>query len=461
MKNKKIADRLMIALILCFATTMLIRIYIYDNYFMDMLAFVIEAALVGGAADWFAVTALYKKPLGISYHTAIIPRNREKVIKAISSAVENELLSQQTLHNKIREVNFTDILIKFIDEHIKKDGYFYGSVKKYSVRILDSIDSDAIAVFMEKGIKKTLVEINTTNLLNKIFTHSTEHNSYEKPFQEFIDYITLKILSAGTKYEIIDILSKQVKENIESKKGVKKSLLRFAFNFAQDTKGINIEEAAESIQKEIGEILFKLKDLNNPLHIQMIDKVRESLEKFIKDDEAIYLIEIWKTTIIEEIQIKNEINNGIKDAIFAVKLIIENNILKGDSLPDNFKGSEDLRLYTENLVTLINWIKKQVTLYWEELKCDVKAKERIECYIKKLIFRVVKKEHSLIGDIVEKSLGNLTDDALNSFIEVKAGNDLHWIRINGCIVGAIFGLVVFLFVNEIYMPIITKIFFIP
>lgn len=50
--------------------------------------FVSEASLVGGLADWFAVTALFRKPLGWPYHTALIPRNRDKLIMGVSKMVQ-------------------------------------------------------------------------------------------------------------------------------------------------------------------------------------------------------------------------------------------------------------------------------------------------------------------------------------------------------------------------------------
>jgi uncharacterized membrane-anchored protein YjiN (DUF445 family) len=57
-----------------------------------------EAAMVGALADWFAVTALFRHPLGIPIpHTAIIPHRREKIIESIVSMVQNEWLSPDVI----------------------------------------------------------------------------------------------------------------------------------------------------------------------------------------------------------------------------------------------------------------------------------------------------------------------------------------------------------------------------
>ena len=70
MKNKKLANRILLFLFLGFSLITLFRIFILDNFTVRMLSFTIEAALVGGVADWFAVTALFKEPLGFPWHTA-------------------------------------------------------------------------------------------------------------------------------------------------------------------------------------------------------------------------------------------------------------------------------------------------------------------------------------------------------------------------------------------------------
>src|SRR5690242_532014 len=66
-----------------------------------------EAGVVGGLADWFAVSALFRHPLGMPIpHTALLPNNREKMTKALVSMVENELLSKETIRARLRQIRF-------------------------------------------------------------------------------------------------------------------------------------------------------------------------------------------------------------------------------------------------------------------------------------------------------------------------------------------------------------------
>src|SRR5690349_10633783 len=67
-----------------------------------------EAALVGGLADWFAVRALFTHPLGITIfpHTALIPRNRARIVREISNLVQNEWLTKEMMLNRIDAFDF-------------------------------------------------------------------------------------------------------------------------------------------------------------------------------------------------------------------------------------------------------------------------------------------------------------------------------------------------------------------
>ena len=62
--------------------------YPFNNTFAGgLLSSVFGAAMIGGLADWFGVSALFRKPLGIPFKTEIIPRNREKIFNALSDMV--------------------------------------------------------------------------------------------------------------------------------------------------------------------------------------------------------------------------------------------------------------------------------------------------------------------------------------------------------------------------------------
>jgi uncharacterized membrane-anchored protein YjiN (DUF445 family) len=84
------ADKTLCIVFVLFLLSLGLHLSYPQNLLADLLLFCSEAALVGGIADWFAVTALFEKPLGFPYHTAILPRRREAFIEASVTLVQQE-----------------------------------------------------------------------------------------------------------------------------------------------------------------------------------------------------------------------------------------------------------------------------------------------------------------------------------------------------------------------------------
>ncbi|HEX3015912.1 MAG TPA: DUF445 family protein, partial [Desulfobacteria bacterium] len=114
-RNK--ANITLVVVLIAFVLITLARYLNGNNSTLQLLHFVLEAALVGGIADWFAVTAIFRKPFGFPYHTALIPRNREKVIGGVSAMVEKDLLSLGSIRHKLAAVRYDQLIINWLDQN--------------------------------------------------------------------------------------------------------------------------------------------------------------------------------------------------------------------------------------------------------------------------------------------------------------------------------------------------------
>ncbi|MHC1685267.1 MAG: DUF445 family protein [Clostridiaceae bacterium] len=456
MENKRKADRLLGILLVAFIINVFIRIYVHKGFYTDMISFVIEAALIGGIADWFAITALFKKPLGFPWHTAIIPRNRDKVVDAIANMVENELLSEKTLKGKIKEIKIINVIINFIDNSIKEGNEIFKLVEKVGNGILNNLDADKLARVIEKGLKNSLRDIDLSIYLNNIVKFVIENGQCKNMFISMLDSLIVKAKEENTKDAIENVINKAIDDELNKATGLKRMMMELALGVARETKSVNVSEAAISIQQQLIEMLIRLKDENDPLHIEMISKIQEIVQDLTNNQKALEDMESWKQETIDKVLVYTEFREILENVIRALRYGIKAENLKSNNLLVQSGENETVQIYINNVVLTNSWIKQQLRKYWEELKDNEKAKDTIDGYIKEVIFKIIQSEHKFIGVIVKKVLNNLTDDSLNQFIEQKAGNDLHWIRINGCLVGGIFGLLVFLFINGVYLPIVTK-----
>ena len=98
------ADKTLLIVFILFLGIMYLHLCYPHSLAVDGLLFASEAALVGGIADWFAVTALFRKPLGFPYHTAILPRRREAFIEASVTLVQQEFFSRRKIFHHLEKI---------------------------------------------------------------------------------------------------------------------------------------------------------------------------------------------------------------------------------------------------------------------------------------------------------------------------------------------------------------------
>ena len=105
------ADRVLFLAFLVFLLALFVHLQLPHSVFASGFLFCAEAALVGGIADWFAVTALFRKPLGFPYHTAILPRRRQSFIKASVTMVQKEFFSRRKVFRHLERLHLMPMLI--------------------------------------------------------------------------------------------------------------------------------------------------------------------------------------------------------------------------------------------------------------------------------------------------------------------------------------------------------------
>lgn len=444
MNNKKLANRILIFLFFSFSIITLFRIFVFDNFIVELLGFTIEAALVGGIADWFAITALFKEPLGFSWHTALIPKNREKVIEAVSNMVEGELLSYKFIESKVEEIHIVNLLISYVENNNTKNS-IDKLIEKYGQDILAKFDTNKIAEYIEEFLKDKLKNVDISLKIKKVFEWAIQNGEYERFLEAIVNGLIIAVKKDSTKEEIYKIINDEVQKSKNKTKGFKRMFFEVALDIAEGTNSVNIRDAANSMQKELIEILTNMKDKKHPMHKRLDQIFKEAAQKMETDDSVSNSIEIWKEEIISRIYLKDELEKLINGVIKIT-----------DKAPSEVETySEEVSISDNSPV--IQWLIAQVNKYWNNFKQDEKIKNWLEGYIKENLMKVIKAEHHLLGMMVKETLGTFTNEALNEFIESKTGNDLHWIRINGSIVGAVVGVIIYLFVNLFYGPIIVPI----
>ena len=357
------------------------------------LYWAVQSALIGSVADWFAVTALFRKPLGFPYHTALIPRNKDRLINGVIKLVETKMLTKERCKVLLSNVQFVPLFEKFL---LSPEGQRAARlVIHQGLHLLwKSQTSEEWAQWGAKRIRGLLQKHSLVPVLKHVLLDLCEHNRYEGMVVQVLNVIQERINHPA----MVTWLTAVVAEEAHKKKQ-KGFWSDFLISMSEATDVVNYKEMAQAIVQEAYAMLENWKRPNSPERTawlrQWVDPIRHIEENREVCDA---LDEAWERWIREQ----------------DWESVIENHLCP-------YGQSEDLR-------------------------------NRIEDTLHNIGIYVLEQGYDLIETIIRQVLGGLSTEKFIYFIESKVEDDLSWIRINGAIVGAIAGLVVWTFLEYVYMP---------
>ncbi|EDZ51585.1 hypothetical protein ABE55_09860 [Bacillus thuringiensis] len=368
-----------------------------------------EAGLVGGLADWFAVTALFRHPMGIPIpHTALLPKNRKRVTKGLINTLENEWLTKESITNKVKEMQLAQMVLQIAEREMQSD-----AVKKGIVTIAEkaivSIDTEKLAVIIEKELKTYLHTINTNNILQVLVDQLVVQEYDEKT----LDYILVKVKDWTAQDEAryqLGSLGMKAMENIKVD-GFLQFTLKSFMNIVDEDKIGGI------LQKFIISNINSLQDADNSTRQLILSKIRQEIINVKENEALLQELENWKEKWIANWNATDKIKEMLEQVQQRAVAFVNN-----EEFADKY---------------VIPFLQKQMN----KIKEDEQTVQKIEDWLQKQVVSLVEKNHSKIGKLVQENLDKLDDKTLIEMIENNVGKDLQWIRVNGAVCGFMIGLV--------------------
>ncbi|WP_066370500.1 DUF445 domain-containing protein [Neobacillus fumarioli] len=368
-----------------------------------------EAGLVGGLADWFAVTALFRHPLGLRIpHTALLPKNREKMITKIISMLENDLLTKESIQKKIDAFQLNEKLFVLVEKEIHSP-----AVKVNTTTLIQHFfkqaDIQKLASVIEKEIKEHLNKLDIKNFLPLLIDQITARKYDEKTLDFVLKEIEDWAKKDSTKYRLGGLAVEMI-DNIKAD-----GFMQFALRSFSNL--VNEEKLGNIIQNLIVKGVDSFQDPYNPNRKNLLGHIQAKLEN-IKHDENIYQeLQHVKSQLIARWEPEEKITEILEE--FRQKSC--------DFMSEPF-------FYDEYILPLF---KKTL----EGIKQDSEKAQILEQWLKTHIINFVNNNHSQIGKLVKENLDKLDNETLTEIIETNVGKDLQWIRVNGAVCGFLIGLV--------------------
>lgn len=387
--------------------------FLHGNWRIISNAF--EAGTVGGLADWFAVSALFREiPIPVvRKHTNIIAKNRHRITDSIADMVQNKWLSPAVVREKLEKTKMVVLAMELIDRESE-------SLKEYVVsllrRLVEMLDDEEIVKFLEGAIKGQLANIDFARSLGG-WMHKAIDSGYHDDIWELL-FDSLHRASQST--EIREYMAQKLWEAAGEEKG--KGLLKKMFIGAGEiTGGFDYYSAADTLVSQFKEVLLEAKADKRHLIRQKFDKIVVDFAQGLEEGlpVATDAFNRFKERIILEADLKKLLDKMMSDLKGTVSAQLDD------------KGSP-FRLVIHNYADVI----------FASLNSDQELQGKIDKAIKEAIIMFIEKNHTVVGDMVRTSLdpGRLSDTQMVTEIEEKVGDDLQFIRLNGAVVGWFIGL---------------------
>lgn len=357
-----------------------------------------EAAMVGALADWFAVTALFRHPLGIPIpHTAIVPNRKDRIGASLGGFVQNNFLSRDLIGAKLRQLNVSRRLGEWLREpaNARRISMHASKALAGTVQVLrdedvqDMLDRSVIA-----RIRATRVAPVVGNALSLI----TASNRHQELFDE-----ALKLLD-----RVVDQNDEIIRDRI------RKESPWWLPEIVDDRIHDKVVTAIENLLHAVSS------DPTHPLRARFDSAVDRFVERLKTSPEIIAKGEELKEELLAHPSVRQFSAAVWTDAKEAIVRYSER------------QTDDEVRPVERGVVSL-----------GETMLEDPELLAKIDGWILDATLYVVEQYRTEVGQFIADTVRAWDPEDTSRKIELAVGRDLQFIRINGTIMGALVGLLLY------------------
>lgn len=380
-----------------------------ENAWVFWLQSGFEAGLVGGIADWFAITALFRHPLGLKIpHTNLLPKNRERVIESIVHMLETDLLNKESIVAKLQHMTLADRVIKILRSILVLPA-FRATVTELLVGLIRKLPKETILEFADTRLTETIKAYPSKRLAVRAMQLNEERRLDEWLMDQLLDY-GQRLLEDPVIRDQIGRLAYTAMIDQE-----KNTFLRVTARTVQ--KVYSEEKLSLVIQGVLLTVIQDMRHVHHPNRLAILDHLRRNLVQLSIDEERLAKIDAWKASEVDRFDFVPVIERAYDAGLIELERYLTSDAFWSErAMPMLSRALDD----------------------WEQ---HPTFKDSSDQWMKEQLVRFVEQNHQKIGGLVRENLNRFDTETLIHMIEDKVGSDLQWIRVNGALCGFIIGLI--------------------
>ena len=357
-----------------------------------------EAAMVGGLADWFAVTALFRHPLGLPIpHTAIIPRNKDRIGEALASFIRENFLVPGVVARRMQRLDVAGAAGRFLQTPAGEGTRIRAGASRLIADVFESLDDERLGGIVKGAISTRLRKMEVAPLLGHALASAINEERHVPMLEAAIRW-TARALDANEQL-IRDMVRKKANwvlklAGLDTKladaiiDGLRKLTVEMSTDPAHPVR-VKIEEALAQLANDLQ---------TKPETRERVETIKEQL--LDNQSVSLWLDALWQKG--REAIIKAARN---PDAVLAGKL---GEVLK------SMGGT---------------------------LEKDPRIRAAINQFARRAVVGMAASYGGSIVKLVSETIRGWDAQTVTNRLEAAVGRDLQYIRINGTLVGGLVGLI--------------------
>jgi uncharacterized membrane-anchored protein YjiN (DUF445 family) len=356
-----------------------------------------EAAMVGGLADWFAVTALYRHPLGLPIpHTAIIPRNKDRIGANIAEFLEHNFITAEVVREELRGVDIAGASARWLEDDVNNRAVAERLVGTIPA-VLNMIEDRDAAEFVGGALASSRKDVRLAPLLGQV----------------------LSVLVAGGQHvqllqKVLGLVAHALEEN--------RGYIRLKVH----------EHSPKWIPKMVDEKFFeKLMDGIQSILDDMANEEGEWRARF--HDAIAELIDNLEHSPAYEERLRTLLARGLTHPMFRAYVAEVWSDLRVRLLASSADPESRLLLRTQDALRV----------FGSALAQNEPVRARLNDWLKAFAAEAIVERRGLIVAVVQRVIDKWDADTISQKLELHVGSDLQFIRINGTLVGGVVGMLLY------------------
>jgi uncharacterized membrane-anchored protein YjiN (DUF445 family) len=368
---------------------------------------VAEAGIVGGLADWFAVTAIFRRPLGLPIpHTALIPANWEAMAERVGVMVGGRVLTKEYVMEEIGRVDLADLIARGAERVSRED--LDTATRMVAEWAVEQLTPTSASELMAR-LRAMLAEQPAAPTLAAALRIARQNGWDRRLVQGLVNVLADAMERPEFRVTVGEVIE-DLMVRYRTRLGV---YPRLWIGLAQLVGVLDRDRLVAALHSGIRQVA---KDADHPLRTRASEVVAELEQRLATDAELVARVEAAKRELL-------------KTPAVATLL---------DDLAASLRRTllADLRSERSEAVA---WIAARLERARQALVTDAVLRVEIAAWIRTRIAELVERYHGRIAQFIENGVRALGPEGAVRLIEEHAGDDLQYIRVNGTVVGGLAG----------------------